>query len=229
MKKEIVIIGVSRFSTELIKRFKTQTGFSIIAIDENQERLKSVEKDVKACIIGDATNEEFIKSIGIDNADYFVIGMGRDFQSSLIIATILSENFNGKIIAKSINAHHKILLSKVDVYDIVTPEVTAASKTFYKITSPFLAHEYGEGDSQQVNEIFELNDKFAVVKMDVPDSWDKKKVLDLKIPKDIKILFTSSKQKMVSEIVSGNTILNKKSSIWVLGEIKDLTKFAKIS
>lgn len=41
--------------------------------------------------IGDATNEEFIESLGVNNFDVCIVAIGDDFQSSLETTSLLKE------------------------------------------------------------------------------------------------------------------------------------------
>lgn len=160
MKKEIVVIGIGRYAKELIKKLNNVPGCSIVAIDKDQSKLEQLQ-GVKNIIVGDATNADFLTHVGIDNADFFVIGMGQDFQGSLVITTLLTENFKGHIIAKSVNEQHESILRKIGVEDVITPEIAAAKRTFNKIVNPLALK--GASDF----EMSEIADGVSVAKIPV--------------------------------------------------------------
>ncbi|NQX83440.1 MAG: TrkA family potassium uptake protein [Mycoplasmataceae bacterium] len=215
-KKEVVIIGIGRFAKELINRLNIVRGYSIVAIDNDNSKLEQLQ-GVKNIIVGDATNETFIKNIGIEDADFFVIGMGQDFQSSLVIASLLKENFKGVIIAKSVNTQHELILRRLGVDDVVTPEVAAAKRTFNKIVNPL---SMKNEDEYQMNEITE---GVSIVKIPVIEKWENKEIKDISFHKEISIALIFKNEKK-AEIVRGSTLLEKGDMLAIAGKNKTLIK-----
>lgn len=216
-KKEIVIIGAGRYSKTLIERLKILPKVSLIVIDKDVKKLESIS-GVKNIIVGDATNEDFIKGIGIENADYYIIGVGSDFQSSLLIATNIKQNFSGPVIAKSVNEQHEIILHKIGVEDVITPEVTAAKRTFAKIINPFVR----KGLEQY--SMLEVSEDVSIVRVPVKQDWIDKAVKDIELIKGIAISLIYRKGTKAT-IVTGATTFEKKDVIAVVGENKSLIKF----
>lgn len=216
-KKEIVIIGAGRYSKTLIERLKILPKVSLIVIDKKAERLESIT-GVKNIIVGDATNEEFIKGIGIENADYYIIGVGSDFQASLLIATNIKQNFTGQVIAKSVNEQHESILNKIGVEDIVTPEIAAAKRTFSKIINPLVRKGWDEYS------MLEVSDNVSIVRVPVKEEWIKKTVKDIVLPKGTAI-FLIYKKGTKATIVTGLTEFNKDDIVTIVGENKALIKF----
>lgn len=214
--KEVVVIGISRFAMELINKLNQISGYSIVAIDISQEKLERLQ-GIKNIIVGDATNEEFMTGIGIDNADYFVIGLGQDFKSSLIIASIIKENFKGIVIAKSVNEQHEIIMRKLGVEDIVIPETAAAKRTFNKIINPLAMRGNDEGVMHDISE------NVSIAKIPPLSSWIGKEVKNLQLPKgtSISLLFRKG---VKAEIVSGETIVKEDDIIAIIGNNKSLVK-----
>ncbi len=212
-KKEIVIIGVGRYSLALIDKLKTVSNYSIVAIDSEQSQLEKIT-GVKNLIVGDASNEEFIKGLGIDNADYYIIGVGSDFETSAVIATNIKDNFKGTVIAKSVNPQHELILRKIGVEDIVSPEIAAAKKTFNNIVNPFALKN---GDNYQMTEISE---GISSVRIPIIEKWIGKMIKDIDWPKGIAISLIYKKGKAL--VVSGETILEKDETLTIVGEDKPL-------
>ncbi len=142
-KKEIVVLGIGRFATELINKLNKTNDFNIVAIDKDQVKLEKLV-GIKNAILGDATNKEFLLNVGIDNADYYVVGMGQDFQASLVITSIIKDNFKGKVFAKSIDENHENILHSLGVEDVITPEVAAAGIVYRRLINPLSEIEGGK-------------------------------------------------------------------------------------
>ncbi len=215
-KKEIVVIGIGRYAATLIEKLKTIPSYSIVAIDSDEKKIENI-MGVKNLIVGDATNEEFIKGIGIENADFYVIGMGSDFQTSSIIAANIKENFKGTVIAKSVNPQHEMILRKMGVDDVITPEVVAAKKTFNKIANPLI---FKHGNNYEMSEISE---GVSIARIPALHKWIEKYVKDIEIPKGIGISLIFKKGK--GKVVSGDTKIEKNDILAIVGEDKILINF----
>ena len=214
-KKEIVIIGIGRYSYELIELLKDIPKYSIVAIDSDQKKLENVN-GVKALLHGDSTDEEFMKSAGIENADFFIIGMGRDFKASLLTASIILENFKGRVIAKSISTQHEQILNKLGVASVVIPEVSAARGTFNKIISPISLI------SSENSEISELSPGVCASQIKVPEELYSVSMRDANIPTGIVIPIIKRNKKAI--IVNGDTVFKEGDEIVIMGSTSLLEK-----
>lgn len=66
--KNILIIGLGRFGKHIAMQLN-QMGHEIMAVDLNEERVEKVLPFVTNAQIGDSTDAEFLKSLGIGNYD----------------------------------------------------------------------------------------------------------------------------------------------------------------
>ena len=66
--KSILVIGTGRFGYHLIRKI-ADMGDEILAVDRSEENLKPVLEYVTSSLIGDATDPEFINTIGVSNFD----------------------------------------------------------------------------------------------------------------------------------------------------------------
>ncbi len=216
-KKEIVVIGIGRFGSALIEKLNRSGDFSIVAIDNDSKKLEQLQ-GVKNIIVGDATDKEFLLNVGIDSADYFVIGMGKDFQASLVITSIIKENFKGKVFAKSIDPNHENILSTLGVDEVITPEVAAAGIVYRRLINP-LAGIKG-GDMYQMAEV-----AGGVYIVNVPAlkvDWDRK-IKDIFIPEGIAITLII-KPKEGPAVVSGETLIEEGDILSIIGKEAPLLK-----
>lgn len=66
--KNILLIGLGRFGKHIAIQ-SSQLGHEIMAVDLDEERVNDALPYVTNAQIGDSTNEEFLKSLGIANYD----------------------------------------------------------------------------------------------------------------------------------------------------------------
>ncbi len=222
-KKEIVIIGIGRFATELINNLNNSSNYSIVAIDKNPKKLEQLI-GVKNIIVGDATDKEFLLNIGVENADSYIIGMGQDFQASLVITSIIKENFHGKIFAKSVNEDHENILKSLGVEEVVTPEVAAAKIVYRKIINPLSLIKGGE-----LYQMTEFIPGISIVNVPVLKNDFGKTIKELKIPDGIGIALII-KEATGPKTVNGMTLIEEGDVLSIIGPENLLLKLlSKIS
>ena len=96
MMKNILLIGLGRFGKHIAIQ-SSQLGHEIMAVDLDEERVNDALPYVTNAQIGDSTNEEFLKSLGIANYDICFVTIGGNFQNSLETTCLLKE-LGGKMV-----------------------------------------------------------------------------------------------------------------------------------
>ena len=86
----VLIIGVGQFGSHIAKRME-ELRCEVMAVDSNEDRINEIMPYVTNAIIGDGTNEEFLRSLGIGNFDVCIVALGGLFQSSLETTSLLKE------------------------------------------------------------------------------------------------------------------------------------------
>ncbi|MFR2835511.1 MAG: potassium channel family protein [[Clostridium] nexile] len=94
--KSILVIGLGRFGRHITRKL-LEEGNSVLAVEKNEERADNAINILPDIQIADATNETFIKSLGVNNFDLCVVAIGDNFQSALEI-TVLLKDFGAKYI-----------------------------------------------------------------------------------------------------------------------------------
>ena len=88
--KSVLLIGLGRFGRHIAIKL-CEMKHEVMAVDKKEERVNQVLPYVSNAMIGDATNTEFLKSLGIKNFDVCIVAVGNDFQSSLETTSLLKE------------------------------------------------------------------------------------------------------------------------------------------
>ena len=86
--KSILIIGMGRFGHHLAHNF-LENGHDVMIVDEDEEKLSDIAPYATSTRIGDCTNEEVLKSLGIGNFDVVFVCIGTNFQSSLEVTSLV--------------------------------------------------------------------------------------------------------------------------------------------
>ena len=88
--KSVLLIGLGRFGRHIATKLN-EMRHQVMAVDKNEKRVNAVLPFVMNAQIGDATNEEFLESLGVNNFDVCIVAIGDDFQSSLETTSLLKE------------------------------------------------------------------------------------------------------------------------------------------
>ena len=208
-KKEIVVIGASKFGTEIINKIKTLPAYNIIVIDRDENKLRKIE-GVDSYYVGDATEEKLLDDIGLNSADVFVIGVSSDIQSSLLIASLLKSKYKGKIIAKGENDNHEKILRQLGVHSIINTERTAARRAIIQIVNPMAGEKIR-------NEIIQLDGGISMVRVPAEPEFFGKEIKNIGTLKTtIVMVYRDGKPMMVT----GSTVIGEGDEIVYLGENK---------
>lgn len=120
-KKQFIVIGLGRFGTSVAKTLY-QLGHDVLAVDVNEERVHDIAESVTHSLQTDVTDEENLRSLGINNFDVAVIGIGVDMQDSIMITLLVKEIGVKYVIAKANSDLHAKILYKIGADKVVFPE-----------------------------------------------------------------------------------------------------------
>ena len=88
--KSILIIGLGKFGRHLCRNL-AELGNEVMVVDQKEEVLEDLLPIVTSAKIGDCTNEEVLRSLGVANFDLCFVCIGTNFQSSLEITSLIKE------------------------------------------------------------------------------------------------------------------------------------------
>ena len=88
--KSVLLIGLGKFGRYIAKELQ-KIGHEVLAIDGKEERVNEAMSFVTSAQIGDCTQEEFLKTLGVRNFDVCMVTISKDFQSSLETTCLLKE------------------------------------------------------------------------------------------------------------------------------------------
>lgn len=98
--KSILMIGMGKFG-HLLCMNMAELDNEIMIVDEEEERLADLLPIVTSAQIGDCTNVEVLKSLGIRNFDVCFVCISGNFQNSLEITSLLKEMGAAYVVSKA--------------------------------------------------------------------------------------------------------------------------------
>lgn len=214
--KSILLIGLGRFG-KYIAFHLNELGHQVMAIDHMEERVDAVLPFVTNAQIGDSTNEEFIKSLGVRNYDVCIVAIGNDFQSSLETASLLKELGARLVVARAARDVQAKFLLRNGADEIVYPEKQLAKWTAIRYSA------------DHILDYMELDEEHAMFEIPVPRDWVGRTIGQIDIRKKYNINIMGIKKNGKLELsVSPNMMLESQNTMLVLGRNKDIQKCFRI-
>ena len=210
--KSILLIGLGRFGRHIAMKLD-ELHHHVMAVDKEDTRVDAVLPFVTNAQIGDATNEDFLSSLGVGNFDVCIVAIGDNFQNSLEVTSLLKELGAKMVVSRAARDVHAKFLLRNGADEIVYPERQLAD---------WVAIRYS---ADHILDYIELDEEHAIFEISIPEEWLGKTIgqLDIRKKYDINIMALKTNDIMNLEI-SSDTQLLKGSTMLVLGETKHIQK-----
>ena len=210
--KNILLIGLGRFGKNIALQLN-KLGHEVMAVDNNEERVNEILPIVTNAQIGDSTNTEFLKSLGIGNFDVCIVTIGGDFQNSLETTSLLKELGAKLVVSRAERDVQAKFLLRNGADEVVYPEKQVANWAAIRYTA------------DHIRDYIEVDEAHAIFEVEVPEGWVGKSVgeLDIRRKYSINIMATKENGK-INMAVTPETVLTDKITLLVLGAYKKLQK-----
>ena len=214
--KSILLVGVGNFGKHIARKFN-ELGHDVMAIDQDEECINDVMPLVTSAQIGDSTNEDFLRTLGVDNYDVCIVTIGGDFQSSLETTSLLKELGAKKVVSRAERDGQAKFLLRNGADEIVYPEKQLAS---------WMGIRYS---ADHILDYIELDGEHAIFEVTVPKEWIGMTVGQLDIRRKYKInIMGIKKNGKFSVSITPDTVLTEDKTLMVVGEYKALQKCFRI-
>jgi trk system potassium uptake protein TrkA len=142
-------------------------------------------------MIGDCTNENVLGAIGVANFDICFVTIGKNFEASIVITSLL-KTFGAKyIVTKTDRDIQEDVLKKVGADDVVYPDRDFAEK---------LAVRY---NSDKIFDYMELPGDYSIYELAVPKNWIGKNIITLDLRKKYEINILAIKNNTTLQPMTG--------------------------
>ena len=156
--KQCLVFGLGRFGTSLAKTL-CEMGQEVLAIDSDEEIVNSIAPFVTQAMQLDATDEEVLKTLGVNNFDAAIVSIGQDMQASILVCVLLKELGVPYVIAKANDELHAKVLRKIGADRVIFPERDMGARLARSILAP------------NVLDLMNLSDDYQIIEIRVPEKW----------------------------------------------------------
>lgn len=172
--KSVLIIGMGRMGRHLAKKM-LQLGNDVMVVDVREDIINALSGEFTDSSICDCTNEAVVASLGVDNFDICFVTIGEDFQSSLVVTSLLKKHGARMIVAKTNQDIQAELLRTIGADEIVNPEVEIAEK---------LAVRY---NAKNIFDFVPLTAEYSIYEIPILSQWVGQNVVEVDVRRKYRI------------------------------------------
>jgi trk system potassium uptake protein TrkA len=166
--KRFAVIGLGAFGS-WVARALTRSGFDVISIDLDGDRVDRFAHEVARAVVADSTDAVVLRKNGVAEVDAAVVSTGDDLAASILTVLALKELHVPRIVVKVPSPEAVRALERFDV-EVVFPDKEAAERLAYTLAS------------SSVLEYIPLGKTHSIQEIGVPYSWIGKSLRELALP-----------------------------------------------
>ncbi|GAA1700139.1 TrkA family potassium uptake protein [Microbacterium sediminicola] len=117
----VAVIGLGRFGTSLARELMA-AGTEVLGIDRDEDLVQALNGELTQVVRADATKEEVLRQLAVDEFDRVVIAIGHDVTASILAASLLIQLQVPVIWAKAVDDQHGRILEQLGVHHVIYPE-----------------------------------------------------------------------------------------------------------
>lgn len=213
--KSILIIGIGRFGQHLCHKM-VELKNEVMVVDIKEENVEAVMSMVTSAQIGDCTNVEVLKSIGVSNFDVCFVCIGTNFQSSLEITSLLKENGAKYVVSRATRDIQAKFLLRNGADEVVYPDRDIAEKIAVRFSA------------SHVFDYIEFNDDFSIFEIPVAEEWIGKTIKEVNFRAKYKVSILGYKRGDGTHLMPmAEHIFDEKEHLMVIGKVEDVEKLLK--
>ena len=223
--KRFAVIGLGRFGKKLAIAL-SMSGAEVIAIDRDITIIEQIRDQVSHAVRLDSTDEEALRSQGVNKVDVAIVGMGqggRAFESAILTVVNLKEMGVKRICARAENLIAGQVFSAVGATEVIYPEIESAQRWAYKLIAP------------HIDEKIDFAPGYSMASIKAPSSFHEKKLMDLQLRQKYNVNIVAvkrgegsrDKKSKAGEIINvpmPNTVVFAGDTLMVAGSDTDLAK-----
>ncbi len=208
--KSVLVIGMGRVGRHLAMKMM-DLGNDVMIVDKDEEIIESLAPNFTDANIGDCTNEDVLRSLGVSDFDICFVTIGENFQSSLEVTSLLKELGAKRVVSKASRDIQAKFLLRNGADDVFYPEREIAER---------LAICYNK---ENIFNYVELTHDYGIFEIPVRPGWVGKSIQDINVRKRHNISVLAVKQgEAVTPIPGPDYIFQAEDHLVVIGKPDDV-------
>ncbi len=214
--KKILLIGLGKFGLNVAEKL-SELNVEVMGIDESEEAVNDALPFLTNALIGDTTDEKFMRTVDVDQFDLVIVTIGDNFQNSLETTDLVKELGAKKVVSRAVRDVQAKFLLKNGADEVVYPERQLAEWTAIRYST------------ERILDFIAINKDFAIFEVETPEEWKGMRMseLDLRRKYAVNILGIKRGENLDLKI-NGDTVIDGSGDMLVLGTLEDVRKCFKL-
>ncbi|MGO5135537.1 potassium channel family protein [Clostridium butyricum] len=213
--KSVLIIGIGRFGRHLARKF-VELGNEVMIVDIEEEKMSEIVSIVTTAQIGDCTNVDVLKSLGVRNFDICFVCIGDNFQASLEITSLLKELGAKHVVSKANREIHAKFLLRNGADDVVYPEKDIAEKAAIRYSA------------DHVFDYIELTPEYSIAEIPPVSAWIGNTIAEISVRGKYQMSILATKENgEILPLPKADHVFREEEHLIVAARKNDLVKLIK--
>lgn len=154
----VLVIGLGRFG-EAVARTLCEQGIDVLAVDFDPEIVQRLSADIPNIVQADATSARALRQVGAEQFERAVVAIATNIESSVLATLALKDDLQiPQVWTKAISREHARILERMGTDRVIQPEREMGVRT-------------AQGLAQGVTDYIRIEENFALVEMEAPESF----------------------------------------------------------
>lgn len=229
MINRFAVIGLGQFGMS-IARTLAMRGAEVLAIDQLLEKVEFVKDEVAHSVALDSTDVKALMAQNVQEMDAVVVAIGENFEGLLLTTVLLQELGVKRIIARAASSQQRMILEKLGVTEILSPEETVGRTVAESLLHP------------NMKSFLPLADDYEIVEIQTPPRVINKTVREIGLRQKynlnlitIKRVYEEEEDGKISQVEhiigvpKGDTVLYDSDVMIILGKEPDVNRFMEVN
>ncbi len=204
--RQYAVLGLGKFGQSVVRTL-VEYDCDVMCCDRNIEVINEIEQYATDVMQMDVTNKKAMDSIGIGNYDCVIIGIGSNFEATIMAAMYAKEAGVETVIAKARTDQQKAVLEKIGVDKVVMPEKDTGIRMALNLVTT------------NILEYIRFSDKYGIAEISGKSEWWDKNLIESNIRAKYGITVIAVKRR--DEVIVSpppQTVIKKDDILVVIGE-----------
>jgi trk system potassium uptake protein TrkA len=226
---KFAVIGLGTFGSS-IARALAGRGAEVLAIDNDESHIEAIVDEVAFSVTMDSTDKKALALQNIQDFDAVIVAIGEHFEALLLTCVKCMELGVKKVIARANNPQQRLILERMGVHEILSPELEVGRIVAERLLNPSLVS------------FIELPDGYEIAEILTPPNIANRTLSDINLRNKYKLNLITLKRRFdktvdgqqISEthilgVPGSDTVILPTDTIIVFGTIRDIERFIEIN
>ncbi|PWJ39226.1 potassium channel family protein [Sediminitomix flava] len=152
MTQKFAVIGLGQFGSAVARKLSHE-GAEVLAIDKNIDRIEIIKDEVAFAVALDSTDGKALKAQSVQDMDAVLVAIGENIEGLLLTVVQLLELNIKRIIARVVSPQQKIILDKLGVSEVISPEDAMGEAIAETLLNPHMHSFLSLPDNHQIADV----------------------------------------------------------------------------